>query len=41
MEYLVGEDLIDSEFDVNYEQEIAANHPKQIEHLIKFLIGLM
>ncbi len=41
MEYLVGEDLLETEFDTNYETEMVGNHPWQIEHLIKFLIGLM
>lgn len=41
IEYLIGEDMLEIEFDTNYYTEIVGNHPKKIEHLIRYIIGLM
>lgn len=34
MEYLIGEDLLDSDFDSTWEAETISNHQKQIEHYV-------
>jgi hypothetical protein len=41
MVYLVGEDLLDAEFDATYEAEIKAKFPKGIQHLVEWVIGMM